>query len=156
MGYHALEKPTDGRMGDRLNLLDLGLRAIHEELKPIWRNSVILLISEFGRTVNVNGSGGTDHGTGTVALALGGPVSRRMVFARLAGSVRESAAGGPGSEADDRFARRDQGHHRRPLRPLQSQSRRQAFPRTVGTFLPSGTFSRNLVAASRGSGPVPG
>lgn len=78
---HALEKPTDGRMGDRLHLLDLGLRAVHEELRPIWRSTVILLISEFGRTVNVNGSGGTDHGTGTVALALGGPVSRRMVFA---------------------------------------------------------------------------
>ena len=49
-----------------------GLLALREGLGPAWGQSLVLVISEFGRTVGPNGTGGTDHGTGGLALLLGG------------------------------------------------------------------------------------
>jgi uncharacterized protein (DUF1501 family) len=57
-----------------LGALDSALAAIRTGLQPVWRDTVVAVVTEFGRTVRVNGSLGTDHGVGTVALLLGGAV----------------------------------------------------------------------------------
>lgn len=54
--------------------LDAGLRAIREGLTEEWARTVVVVVTEFGRTVATNGSAGTDHGVGGVALLAGGAV----------------------------------------------------------------------------------
>ncbi len=58
----------------KLGELDAGLRAFEETAKPVWERSVVVVVSEFGRTAAANGTGGTDHGTGGLALLAGGAV----------------------------------------------------------------------------------
>jgi uncharacterized protein (DUF1501 family) len=47
----------------------------------LWSNTVVLVATEFGRTVKVNGTQGTDHGTGSVAMLMGGAVNGGRVVA---------------------------------------------------------------------------
>lgn len=54
--------------------LDAGLRALHDGLGDDWRSTVVVVVTEFGRTVAANGSSGTDHGVGGMALLAGGAV----------------------------------------------------------------------------------
>ncbi len=54
--------------------LDAGLRACRDALGDEWRRTVVAVVTEFGRTVAANGSGGTDHGVGGMALLAGGAV----------------------------------------------------------------------------------
>ncbi len=54
--------------------LDAGLRAVREGLANDWNKTVVVVVTEFGRTVAVNGSAGTDHGVGGNALLAGGAV----------------------------------------------------------------------------------
>lgn len=58
----------------KLGELDAGLRAFQTDAAPIWERTVIAIVSEFGRTAAVNGTAGTDHGTGGLALLAGGAV----------------------------------------------------------------------------------
>lgn len=58
----------------KLAELDEGLKAFHGGAQPIWRNTVVAVVTEFGRTAAINGTGGTDHGTGGTALLVGGAV----------------------------------------------------------------------------------
>jgi uncharacterized protein (DUF1501 family) len=51
----------------------------------VWRDTLVVCVSEFGRTVRVNGAGGTDHGIGTVALLLGGAVAGRKFHGTFPG-----------------------------------------------------------------------
>ena len=69
---HSAQAP---RLGAPLSELSAGLLALQAGLGPVWDRTVVLVMTEFGRTVRINGTGGTDHGTGTVAFALGGPVA---------------------------------------------------------------------------------
>ncbi|MCQ8276889.1 DUF1501 domain-containing protein [Acetobacteraceae bacterium KSS8] len=69
---HAGQKQ---RLNGPLRQLDAGLMALRTGLGPTWRDTAVLVMTEFGRTVRVNGTGGTDHGTATVAFLLGGSVS---------------------------------------------------------------------------------
>jgi uncharacterized protein (DUF1501 family) len=69
------------RLGGPLRQLDLGLTALRTGLGAAWPDTVVLVVTEFGRTVRVNGTGGTDHGTGTVAFVLGGRVAGGRVLA---------------------------------------------------------------------------
>jgi uncharacterized protein (DUF1501 family) len=55
--------------------LDAGLTALKTSLGPAWKNTVVLVMTEFGRTAAMNGTNGTDHGTATVAFVLGGNVN---------------------------------------------------------------------------------
>ena len=59
---------------EELGELDAGLRAFEEAAKGVWNRSVVVVVSEFGRTAAANGTGGTDHGTGGLALLAGGSV----------------------------------------------------------------------------------
>ncbi|HYF09827.1 MAG TPA: DUF1501 domain-containing protein [Acetobacteraceae bacterium] len=63
------------RLVGPLGQLDDGLVALREALGEHWRRTAVLVVTEFGRTVRVNGTGGTDHGTGGVAFVLGGAVA---------------------------------------------------------------------------------
>jgi uncharacterized protein (DUF1501 family) len=54
----------------------IGLRT---GLGPAWSHTVVLAVTEFGRTVHANGTGGTDHGTASVALLAGGAVAGGVV-----------------------------------------------------------------------------
>lgn len=63
------------RLNGPLAQLDEGLGALKEALGEHWRRTAVLVVTEFGRTVRVNGTAGTDHGTGGVAFVLGGAVT---------------------------------------------------------------------------------
>lgn len=58
----------------RFTALDNGIAALKVQLGDIWKKTAVVAISEFGRTVRVNGGGGTDHGTGGLAILAGGAI----------------------------------------------------------------------------------
>jgi uncharacterized protein (DUF1501 family) len=62
------------RLANQLKGLDAMIAGLHEGLGPVWSQTVVLVATEFGRTVAANGTGGTDHGTGAVAMLAGGAV----------------------------------------------------------------------------------
>ncbi len=64
-----------GVLDRKLAELDAGLKAFHDSAQPIWRNTVVAVVTEFGRTAAINGTGGTDHGTGGSAFLAGGAVN---------------------------------------------------------------------------------
>jgi uncharacterized protein (DUF1501 family) len=68
-----------------LNGLDNGLLALKTALGPNWSCTTVLVITEFGRTAAMNGTRGTDHGTATAALLLGGNVAGGKVLATWPG-----------------------------------------------------------------------
>jgi uncharacterized protein (DUF1501 family) len=63
-----------GRLNAQLHNLDQMIAAMKVGLGADWNNTVVLVATEFGRTVAPNGTGGTDHGQGSVAMLLGGAV----------------------------------------------------------------------------------
>ncbi|PZR96985.1 MAG: hypothetical protein DI537_00690 [Stutzerimonas stutzeri] len=77
---HANEGGAKGRLATLLGGLDGALATFESGLKPVWQDTVVMVVTEFGRTARVNGTVGTDHGTGTVAFLVGGAVrGRRMI-----------------------------------------------------------------------------
>ncbi|QPF83738.1 DUF1501 domain-containing protein [Bradyrhizobium genosp. L] len=72
---HANEGGPVGRLAQLLGGLDGALAEFESGLGPRWRDTVIVVATEFGRTARINGTEGTDHGTGTIALLAGGAVS---------------------------------------------------------------------------------
>jgi uncharacterized protein (DUF1501 family) len=78
---HANEGGAQGALSQRFAVLDSALRAFKEDLGPAWRETAIVFATEFGRTAAVNGTRGTDHGTATVTLLLGGAVRGGRVVA---------------------------------------------------------------------------
>lgn len=70
-----------GRLGGQLNGLDQMIAALKDGLGPVWGQTLVLVATEFGRTVKVNGTQGTDHGTASVAWLLGGAVRGGRVVA---------------------------------------------------------------------------
>ena len=69
------------RLGAQLKGLDAMLAALKAGLEAAWSDTLVLVATEFGRTVAVNGTGGTDHGTGSAAMLLGGAVAGGRVVA---------------------------------------------------------------------------
>jgi uncharacterized protein (DUF1501 family) len=78
---HANEGSAAGQLAGRLAALDSGLRTLKEQLGPVWANTAVVLATEFGRTAAINGTRGTDHGTGAAAFLLGGAVQGGRVVA---------------------------------------------------------------------------
>lgn len=68
------------RLPNLLGTLDAGLAALKAALGDAWRSTAVLAMTEFGRTVRMNGTGGTDHGTAGVAFLAGGAVAGGKVF----------------------------------------------------------------------------
>ncbi len=71
----------NGRLAAQLRGLDAMIAALKTGLGAHWANTLVLVATEFGRTVAVNGTGGTDHGTGSAAMLIGGGVSGGRVLA---------------------------------------------------------------------------
>jgi uncharacterized protein (DUF1501 family) len=69
---HANQGAAQGQLANRLAYLDAVLDGVHTGLGPAWADTVVLVVTEFGRTARVNGANGTDHGTASTALLLGG------------------------------------------------------------------------------------
>jgi uncharacterized protein (DUF1501 family) len=78
---HANEGGPVGRLAQLLSGLDGALAEFESGLGARWRDTVIVVATEFGRTVRINGTEGTDHGTGTIALLAGGAVKGGRVIA---------------------------------------------------------------------------
>jgi uncharacterized protein (DUF1501 family) len=93
---HVAQGADQGQLSTRLHELGQGLAAFTADLGERMGDVVLLTMSEFGRTVRENGSGGTDHGHGTAMLLLGGPVNGGQVVGRW-----------PGLDEASRFEGRD-------------------------------------------------
>jgi uncharacterized protein (DUF1501 family) len=77
---HINEGAASGQLANLLGALDGALAAIESNMGEAWRETVVAVVTEFGRTARINGTDGTDHGTGTVAFLAGGALQGgRMV-----------------------------------------------------------------------------
>ena len=78
---HADEGADAGRLATLLGALDGAIAAVEKSMGEAWRETVVTVVTEFGRTARINGTNGTDHGTGTVALLAGGALKGGRVIA---------------------------------------------------------------------------
>jgi uncharacterized protein (DUF1501 family) len=83
-----------GALTRALRSLDGGIAALREALGPVWDTTAVAVVTEFGRTVAMNGSGGSDHGQGSAMLLLGGAVAGGRVLADWPGLSRSALADG--------------------------------------------------------------
>ncbi len=83
---HSAQMP---RLAAQLKALDTMLAALRDGLGPAWSKTTVLVATEFGRTAAANGTGGTDHGTASVAMVIGGAVTGGRVVADWPG-LRQS------------------------------------------------------------------
>jgi uncharacterized protein (DUF1501 family) len=93
---HVNEGVLSGRLANLLGALDGAIAAIKTNMGEAWNETVVTLVTEFGRTAHVNGNAGTDHGTGTIALLAGGALKGGRVIADW-----------PGLKEADLYERRD-------------------------------------------------
>jgi uncharacterized protein (DUF1501 family) len=93
---HARQGGAAGQLGQRLGELAEALAAFRRDLGRRMRDVLVLTLSEFGRTVAENGTGGTDHGHGTAMFVLGGRIRGGRVYGKW-----------PGLARDQRFEERD-------------------------------------------------
>lgn len=70
-----------GRLAAQLRGLDQTVASLKRGLGPAWSDTLVIVATEFGRTVRPNGTGGTDHGTASAAMLLGGAVAGGKVVA---------------------------------------------------------------------------
>ncbi len=78
---HANEGGATGRLAQLLGGLDGAFEEFERTLAPVWKDTAIVVVTEFGRTARINGTVGTDHGTGTVAFLAGGAIKGGRVIA---------------------------------------------------------------------------
>ncbi len=78
---HINEGAAAGQLANLLGVLDGALAAIETNMGEAWHETVIAVITEFGRTARINGTDGTDHGTGTVAFLAGGALKGGRMIA---------------------------------------------------------------------------
>jgi len=93
---HVNEGAVEGRLSALLGALDGAMAAVETGMGPAWNETVVAVVTEFGRTARINGSEGTDHGTATVALIAGGAVKGGRVIADW-----------PGLKETDLYEKRD-------------------------------------------------
>ena len=94
--HHANEGGATGQIANRLDDFASGIAALAQDLGDRMADTIILTMSEFGRTVAENGNRGTDHGHGNVMMAIGGNVKGGEVYGKW-----------PGLAVADRFEGRD-------------------------------------------------
>jgi uncharacterized protein (DUF1501 family) len=87
---HANQGGSKGALAQRLAGLDNALRMLADGLGPLWPQTAVLVVTEFGRTAAVNGTRGTDHGTGGCAFLAGGAVQGGRVIADWPGLGRNA------------------------------------------------------------------
>ena len=113
-----------------LRQLDAGLAALRDGLvaADAWQRTVVVVVTEFGREVAVNGTLGTDHGTGGVAFVLGGAVRGGRVIADWPGLAKARPLRGPRPAHHDRPARGAEGRARRSPADRRAAPRRRGVP----------------------------
>jgi uncharacterized protein (DUF1501 family) len=77
---HVNEGASSGQLANRLRPLGDGIAALALALGRAWRDTAVVVLSEFGRTVAENGDGGTDHGHGNVIWVAGGAIAGGRVY----------------------------------------------------------------------------
>ncbi|HET9702443.1 MAG TPA: DUF1501 domain-containing protein [Vicinamibacterales bacterium] len=87
--HHVNEGSATGQIANRLDDFSRGLAALAQDLGERMADTVILTMSEFGRSVAENGSRGTDHGHGNAMLLIGGGVKGRTVYGKWPGLRKE-------------------------------------------------------------------
>lgn len=91
---HVNQGAARGQLANRLASLGEGLDALSQGLGDTLKDTVIVVASEFGRTLRQNGNGGTDHGRGNVLWLLGGPVAGGQVLGEWPGLDARALADG--------------------------------------------------------------
>lgn len=69
---HARQGAAEGQLAQRLALVDNVMAGLQSGLGDRWRDTVVVMATEFGRTARINGTGGTDHGTASCMVLAGG------------------------------------------------------------------------------------
>jgi uncharacterized protein (DUF1501 family) len=87
---HVHQGAAKGALSDRLRSLGEGLAGFAQEMGPAWRDTVVVVVSEFGRTFRENGDKGTDHGHGSVIWVLGGGIAGGRVAGEQIGVSYDS------------------------------------------------------------------
>src|SRR6266404_6620657 len=86
---HANQGSSRGQLANRLQDFSQGIAALYKDLGDRMRNVVIVTMTEFGRTIRQNGSGGTDHGHASCLFVAGGPVKGGKVYGKWPGLATE-------------------------------------------------------------------
>jgi uncharacterized protein (DUF1501 family) len=76
---HVNQGAATGYLADRVAELGRGLNGFAEEIGPGWKDTVVVVLSEFGRTFRENGNRGTDHGHGSVYWVMGGGIKGKRI-----------------------------------------------------------------------------
>jgi uncharacterized protein (DUF1501 family) len=93
---HVRQGAAQGQLGTRLDDFARAIAALVADLGDRMEDTVVLTMSEFGRAVNENGNGGTDHGHGNAMMVIGGGVRGGHVYGKW-----------PGLAVDRRYEGRD-------------------------------------------------
>ncbi|QQE13603.1 DUF1501 domain-containing protein [Planctomycetota bacterium] len=88
--HHTYQGSTQGVFTNMLTNLSSSIYSFVSDLGPHINNTVILVMSEFGRTVKENGNNGTDHGHGGYMFAIGGPISGKQILGKWTGLDRRN------------------------------------------------------------------
>ncbi|MBE9031011.1 DUF1501 domain-containing protein [filamentous cyanobacterium LEGE 11480] len=91
---HINQGAAKGQLANKLRLLSSGLVALSDALGSRFNQTVIVVMSEFGRTVKENGNRGTDHGRGNVMWVLGGGVKGKKIYGKWPGLDRSTLEAG--------------------------------------------------------------
>ena len=83
--HHVNEGNTQGQLANVLQDFSQSISAFWKDLGDLGEDTVIVSMSEFGRTARENGNRGTDHGHANVMFVLGGPVKGGRVYGRWPG-----------------------------------------------------------------------
>ena len=82
---HVNQGTVNGQLPNRLKALGESLLTFIQALGPSYSDTVVLVMSEFGRTVKENGNAGTDHGHGNVTWVIGGNVQGGKIYGQWPG-----------------------------------------------------------------------
>ncbi|PPR46225.1 MAG: hypothetical protein CFH16_01167 [Alphaproteobacteria bacterium MarineAlpha5_Bin6] len=93
---HAAQGTIDGLLADQLEDVNVLVKVLKDNLGDSFKNTLILTLTEFGRTIKQNGGNGTEHGWGSAILMAGGLIKRSQVFTDW-----------PGLKKSDLFEARD-------------------------------------------------
>lgn len=86
---HRRQGASEGVLAKRFGALARSLAAFRQDLGADIERTLVLVVTEFGRTVRQNGTGGTDHGHGSAMFALGGKVRGGKVYGKWPGLAED-------------------------------------------------------------------
>lgn len=135
---HAQQGTESGALANNFAALDEAFSALKQSMGSLWSQTVVLAATEFGRTVSVNGTGGTDHGTASCALMAGGAVNGGRVLGTW-----------PGLDVTQQFQNRD-------LRPTTDLRQIAKSVLQDHLHLPVGDVERHIFPDSVNLRPVAG